>query len=68
MSNFEMVLTYGGIAYGIALIYTAFVKNRVTEALRIDTLFIPGATDRTRLLNLFFGLFVIGYNIYSMIY
>lgn len=68
MSNLEMVLTFGGMAYGAALIYTAFVKNRVTEALRIDTLFIPGATERTRPLNLLFGLFVIGYNIYSMIY
>lgn len=68
MSTFEMVLTYGGMAYGVMLIYTAFVKNRVTEAFRIDTLFIPGATDRTRPLNLIFGLLVIGYNIYALLY
>ncbi|MBI4948837.1 MAG: hypothetical protein HY955_01685 [Deltaproteobacteria bacterium] len=68
MSTFEMVLTYGGIAYGVMLIYTSFVKNRVTEAFRLDTLFIPGATERSRPLNLFAGIAVIGYNIYAMLY
>lgn len=62
----DLVLTIGGIVYGSALIWTMFVRNKVTEALRIDTLFIPQASEKTRPLNLGFGLLVLGYNVYAL--
>lgn len=52
--------------YGAALIWTMFVRNKVTEALRLDKLFIPNASEGTRPLNLGFGILALGYNIYAL--
>ncbi len=56
----------GGIIYGILLIIVAFVKTRYTEAFRIDALFLPKPTEKTRLLNLIAGACFAGYSIYSL--
>ncbi|MBI1912242.1 MAG: hypothetical protein HYS21_09595 [Deltaproteobacteria bacterium] len=63
--SLDLVMTIGGVFYGIALIWTMFAKNRFTEALRVDTLFMPNAGDRTRVVNLIFGIIVLGYFIYA---
>ncbi len=62
----DFVLTLGGIVYGAALIWTMFVRNKVTEALRVDTLFIPNASERTRPLNLGLGVLTVGYFVYAL--
>ena len=62
----EIALHAGAIAYGVVLILGTFVRTRVTEALRIDTLFIPQAGDGTRPLNLIFGLLIAGYGAWSL--
>lgn len=64
--SLDLALTLGGIIYGIALILTTFVKNKVTEALRIDKIFMPKVSERTRLLNLGFGIAAVGYNVYAL--
>ena len=63
----DLVVTVGGIVYGAALVCVMFLRNRVTEALRIDALIVPKTTDATRMLNLVIGLLLIGYNGYSLI-
>jgi len=57
----------GGIAYGAALVFAAFVRNGLTEALRVDALFIRDAGENTRPLNLVFGALIAGYGIYSLL-
>ncbi len=64
--SLDLALTLGGMIYGAALIWTMFVRNKVTEALRLDTLFIPNASEGTRPLNLGFGILALGYNIYAL--
>jgi len=48
------------------LILGTFVRTPVTEALRVDTLFIPQAGDKTRPLNLVLGLLIAGYGAWSL--
>jgi hypothetical protein len=57
---------YGAIAYGALLVAAMFVRTPVTEALRIDALFIPGAGEKTRPLNLILGLLIAGYGAWSL--
>ena len=63
----DLVVTVGGIVYGSVLVCVMFLRNRVTEALRIDALMVPKTSDATRALNLVIGLLLIGYNAYSLI-
>ena len=42
------------------------MRTRLTEALRIDSLFFPQAGDRTRPLNLLLGLLIAGYGGWSL--
>jgi hypothetical protein len=67
VKNLDTIVNVVGIIYGITLILATFVRNKVTESLRIDALFIPQATDDTRPLNLVVGLLVAGYGIYSLL-
>jgi hypothetical protein len=60
------IVNAGAIAYGIVLILGVFVRTPLTEALRIDALFIPQASDRTRPLNLVLGLLIAGYGAWSL--
>jgi hypothetical protein len=62
----DTVVNAGAIAYGILLIASAFVRTPVTEALRIDSLFIPQAGEKTRPLNLVLGLLIAGYGAWSL--
>lgn len=62
----DVLINTIGMAYGLLLIATAFVRSPFTEAMRIDALFIKGCTERTRPLNLLAGLLVAGYAGYSL--
>lgn len=62
----DTAIHFGAIAYGFALILGALVRTPLTEALRIDALFIPGAGEKTRPLNLVFGLLIAGYGAWSL--
>lgn len=67
MSTLETGLTIFGMIYGGFLIICAFVSNRLTDALRLDALFIPRPTPQTRLLNAVFGMAALGYYGYSLL-
>ncbi|MFA5242459.1 MAG: hypothetical protein WC029_11980 [Sulfuricella sp.] len=67
MNNPDIIINVIGIAYGLVLILTTFVRNRITEAMRVDALFLKQASEQTRPLNLIFGILVAGYGIYSLI-
>ncbi len=63
----DLIITIGGIVYGVVLVSVMFFRNRVTEALRIDALIVPKPTDATRMLNPVIGLLLIGYDVYSLL-
>ena len=66
VKNLDTIVNAIGIAYGILLVLSVFVRNRVTESMRIDALFMKQPTENTRPLNLVVGLLVAGYGIYSL--
>ena len=66
MDNLDNIVTVIGIIYGLLLILATFVRNKVTESIRIDALLMPQPTDNTRPLNLVVGLLFAGYSIYSL--
>jgi hypothetical protein len=63
----DTVVNAGAIVYGALLMLGTFVRTPVTEALRIDALFIPQAGDKTRPLNLVLGLLIAGYGAWSLL-
>lgn len=63
----DLIITICGIIYGLILIVATFVRNAFTDAMRLDALLMPNPTDSSRLLNLFVGLLLAGYNIYSLL-
>jgi len=63
----DLVVTIGGIVYGMVLVCVAFLRNRYTEALRIDALMVPKPTDATRMINPVIGVLLIAYNTYSLL-
>lgn len=65
MKNLDVVVTLGGVVYGLVLILATFVRSKVTESLRVDALLMQQPTDNTRPLNLVVGILVAGYGIYS---
>ncbi len=66
-STLNILLMLVGIGYGVVLIVSTFVSNKVTEMFRIDTFLPMRPTENTRKLNLLFGLFVIGSCVYSLL-
>ena len=62
----DIVVNAGAIAYGIVLVLGVFVRTSVTEAMRVDTLFVPGAGEKTRPVNLVLGLPIAGYGAWSL--
>ena len=62
----DTLVHFGAIAYGVVLVGASFLRTPVTEALRIDSLFIPQASDKTRPLNLVLGLAIAGYGAWSL--
>ncbi|MEK6791370.1 MAG: hypothetical protein AABY45_06695 [Deltaproteobacteria bacterium] len=67
MKNLDMFVTLLGVAYGILLILTFFVRTKFTEAFRIDVLFMPRSSESSRPVNLVAGIVVAGYSIYSLL-
>lgn len=67
MENLDMITTWLGIFYGLVLILAAIIRNRFTEAMRIDVMFMPNPSESTRPLNLVVGIIVAGYSIYSLL-
>jgi hypothetical protein len=63
----DTVVNAGAIVYGALLMLGTFVRTPLTEALRIDALFIPQAGDKTRPLNLVLGLLIAGYGAWSLL-
>jgi len=57
---------FGAIAYGLLLVAATFVRTPLTEAMRIDSLFIPQAGENTRPLNLVLGMLIAGYGAWSL--
>lgn len=55
------------LAYGLVLVLGVFVRTRFTEAMRIDSLFLPQADEKSRPLNLLFGLLIGGYAAWSLL-
>lgn len=62
----DPLIHVGAIAYGALLVLGLFVRTPLTEALRIDALFIPQAGDVSRPLNLLLGLMIAGYGAWSL--
>lgn len=60
------IVHIGAVVYGLALAAGAFVNHPLTEALRVDAMFLPQASERTRPLNLIFGVLVAGYGAWSL--
>ena len=62
----DIAVNAGAVAYGLVLIVGTFARTRLTAALRVDTLFIPQAGEKTRPLNLVLGLLIAGYGAWSL--
>ncbi|MBM3386624.1 MAG: hypothetical protein FJY36_03010 [Betaproteobacteria bacterium] len=62
----DQMIHVGAIAYGALLMLGLFVRTPLTEALRIDAMFIPQAGDASRPLNLLLGLLIAGYGAWSL--
>lgn len=67
MSHTDVLVNVVGIVYGTVLIAGVFVRSSITEAMRIDALFIKDCSEKTRPLNLLIGVLVAGYAIYSLL-
>ncbi len=55
----------GAVVYGLVLVASMFLRSPLTEALRVDALFLPQASEKSRPLNLVFGLLIAGYGAWS---
>jgi hypothetical protein len=62
----DTYVNVGAVAYGALLVLGFFVRSPLTEALRIDALFIPQAGEKSRPLNLVLGLLFGGYGAWSL--
>jgi len=56
----------GAVLYGLSLVLGIWVRTRLTEALRLDAMFLPQSGENTRPLNLIFGLLIAGYAAWSL--
>lgn len=66
MNHPDVLINVLGCLYGLVLVSATFLRTRLTEAMRIDALFIPQFSEKTRPLNLFIGVLVMGYGAYSL--
>lgn len=67
MTSPNLLINVCGLLYGIVLIATAFIRTPLTEAMRIDALFIRECTEQTRPLNILAGMLVAGYAAWSLL-
>jgi hypothetical protein len=63
----DTIVNIIGILYGLVLILAAFDRISAIESMRVDVLFMPQPTEKTRPVNLVIGLLVAGYGIYSLL-
>jgi len=63
----DTVVNAGAVVYGLILMLAAFATHPLTEALRLDALFLGQASEKTRPLNLVFGALVAGYGAWSLL-
>mgnify|MGYP003554617536 CR=1 FL=1 len=63
----DILVNPGAVAYGVPLVVATFARHPLTEAMRIDALFIPQANERTRPLNLLMGVAIAGYGAWSLL-
>ena len=63
----DILVNAGAVAYGVTLVVATFVRHPLTDAMRIDALFIPQANERTRPLNLLMGVAIAGYGAWSLL-
>ncbi len=63
----DTLVNVGAVLYGLVLVLAAFTRHPLTEALRIDSLFIPQAGESSRPLNLVFGLAIAGYGAWTLL-
>ena len=56
----------GAVVYGLVLVAAMFMRTPLTEALRVDALFLPQASEKSRPLNLVFGMLIAGYGAWSL--
>ena len=63
----DTIVNAGAIVYGLVLVLATFARHPLTEALRIDSLFIPQAGESSRPLNLVFGLAIAGYGAWPLL-
>ncbi|NBD21369.1 hypothetical protein GTZ97_11910 [Aquabacterium fontiphilum] len=62
----DAIVNAGAVAYGLLLVTGTFIRTPVTEALRIDAMFLPNAGDKGRVLNLLLGSLIAGYGAWSL--
>jgi hypothetical protein len=62
----DNVVNAGAVLYGLQLVLGSFIRHPLTEALRIDTLFMPQAGDKGRPINLILGLLIAGYGVFGL--
>ena len=63
----DTIVNVIGIIYGLILILATFSRNKIIEPMRVDALFMPQPTEKTRPVNLVVGILVAGYGIYSLV-
>ncbi len=63
----DTIVNVIGIIYGLILILAAFMRNKALESMRVDILFMPNPTEKTRPVNLFVGLLIACYAAYSLL-
>ena len=63
----DSLVHIGAIVYGLLLVAAAFVRMPLLEALRIDSLFLPEAGEKTRPVNLILGVLIAGYGAWSLL-
>lgn len=63
----DTIVNAGAVLYGLLLVLVTFVRTPLTDALRIDSLFVPQSGDRSRPLNLIFGLLIAGYGAWGLL-
>jgi len=67
MNQLDAIINVIGVLYGAVLVAATFIRAGLTEAMRIDALFIKDYSEKTRPLNLVAGVLVAGYAIHSLL-
>jgi hypothetical protein len=62
----DLVISLGGLLYGLLLVAATFSRRQALEALRIDALVLPNPGEATRALNLVCGAALIAYQLHVL--